>query len=99
MRYFIFYIYFIYFINKTHFIDKNTFINKICTKGNHQFSLDYFHNCKDGKDGKYGKHSICKLCRKIGQKKELEFNDIMSCVKCNIRKGIIDFYLNNPIQL
>ena len=78
----------------THFIDKNNFMNRICTRCNKQLELNNFHNCKGGK---FGKHSICKLCRKQDNKKnDLDFIDLKFCNKCNIRKGIIDFYQNNP---
>ena len=65
---------------------------KECSKCNKGLSLDHFHNCKIGK---YGKHSICKECRKIKKEQVIHITDYKLCPKCNIRKGIIDFYESN----
>ena len=65
---------------------------KECSKCNKGLSLDHFHNCKIGK---YGKHSICKECRKIKKEQIIHITDYKLCPKCNIRKGIIDFYESN----
>ena len=75
-----------------HKIEENH-IYKQCSKCEKNLSINNYHNCKGGK---YGKHSICKVCRRLRETDNILFNDIRCCPKCNIRKGIIDFYANNP---
>ena len=72
---------------------EESYLYKQCTKCDKNLSINNYHNCKGGK---HGKHSICKACRKDTNKCIIVFDDIRSCPKCNIRKGIIDFYQNNP---